>query len=63
MFTRKTACQPQMLTRIPPSAGPMIAPKPTTLRFDPRAFPRSLSGKADMIMATALPWIMADPTP
>ena len=40
-----------------------MRPALTMLRCAPNAFPRSLSGKTEMIMAMPVPWIMAEPTP
>ena len=55
MLIQNIDFQPHQLTRTPPKAGPIMAPKPTTLRLDPKAFPRSSSVKADRIIATAFP--------
>ena len=63
MLIQKIDFQPHKLTNTPPSAGPIIEPNPTTLKLDPKAFPRSSSVKADRIIATAFPWSMAEPIP
>ena len=63
MLTKNTHRQPRALTRRPPRAGPAMAPLPTTLMLEPRAFPRSLAGKEDIIMAMAMPCIIPEPMP
>ena len=63
MLIQKIDFQPHKLTNTPPSAGPIIEPNPTTLKLDPKAFPRSSSVKADRIIATAFPWSIAEPIP
>ncbi len=60
---KNTHRQPNPLTRKPPKAGPIIAPVPTTLLWEPKALPRSLPGNTDMTMAAPLAWIIADPAP
>ena len=62
-LTKNTARQSKAATSNPPTAGPAIAPLPTTLMWVPSALPRSAPLKADMTVAIPLPWIIADPTP
>ena len=63
MLNTNTACQPNVPTSNPPSAGPATAPMPMIVIIMPRALPRSLSGKVDISMAIPVPWFMAAPPP
>ena len=60
---KKTTRQPKASTTTPPMAGPATAPTPTMVMNSPMARPFSLAGKAAMMMAMPVPWVMADPTP
>ena len=62
-FTRNTERHPRALTRIPPSAIPLIDPTPTTLNWEPSAFPRSDPGNTDSTIACPLACTIAELTP
>ena len=60
---KNTARQPKESTTKPPMAGPVTAPTPTVVMIKPIARPFSLAGKAAVMMAIPVPWVMAAPTP
>ena len=60
---KNTTRQPKASTTKPPMAGPATAPTPTMVMNSPIARPFSLAGKAAVMMAMPVPWVMADPTP
>ena len=60
---KKTERHPKASTRKPPIAGPATAPVPTMVMMRPMALPRSLGGKAPIMMAMPVPWVMAAPVP
>ena len=62
-LAKKTERHSNALTSSPPMAGPAIAPAPTTLRWVPRALPRSVPGNDSITMAMPALWTMAEPTP
>ena len=62
-LAKKTDRQSKMLMSSPPMTGPPMAPTPTTLRWVPRALPRSDPGKAEITIAMPALCTMAEPTP
>ena len=63
MTAMKRLLHPKYCVNIPPSTGPIDRPIYTLAMFIPIAFPLSLGGYTDVIMARPVTNIIADPTP
>jgi hypothetical protein len=62
-FTRKIQRQPRLSTRKPPSGGPTLSPRYTTITLMPSALPRSVRGNTEVTMAAAVALSRAAPQP